>query len=208
MGFLKAQGKQPQVNASSGGSGRYSLVEPGYYTAVVSGCKVGTYTGKFKGLKGEFNYLKLTPEFTLFNEAQTLINRQDITLGVVNSDGVLYRPDGDDEKPAMFTDGAFFISSLGFVDEAGNVDIEGFAPELVAGQVIRVRVGTENYTDREGETRAKNKITGFYPVRDEDVDNLELYPSRGMIFLSEEAASAWDELYDAVREDAEATEPF
>lgn len=206
MAFGKVRGSLPKARQGNGGnSGQYAPVEPGYYVAVALRADEGKFNAKFKGQKGTFDYLKFTPEILLLNEAQTIINRQDIVIGVVDGDGYLYRPDGNETKSPLFSDARFFLEAVGFVNENEEVAYDTFSPELITGQVLRVRVDNETYTDKEGNDRQKNIITGFYPVREADVEAFELHVDEetGMVFRDADSVALFNETYEALLEDAE-----
>ncbi len=109
---------------------------------------------------------------------------------------VLYRPDNKDDKPALWSNGAFFLGALGFITDDGLIDLESFDPELVLGQVIRVTVKNKAYEKRDKSAGVKNIIDGFWNVKKADVEELGLYFDElrsGMVFLSEAAADDYAE---------------
>lgn len=182
-----AASKVKDANAASDNA-QYAVIEPGYYPAVVLKATEGRFNSTMKGQTGKFNYLKVTPDFQLLNENETRINRQDFTLGVVNDSGLLYRPDGDDSKPALYSDAAFLIGAMGFKDEDSNVDLGQFSPKLVMGQVVTVKIVTDTYEARDGSgPKTKNKIASVYPLSDTKAEDLELVGNgAGMWFRTDE----------------------
>jgi hypothetical protein len=177
------------------------VVPEGVYLAKVVGC--GTAT--FKGAKDPSAvYSKLTPKIILFNDNQTVIE-QDIVLGQIDKDGVLFQPDPKKEAEGVspvYTDALFFMSALGF-DTA-----EEFAPELVTGQVIVVSVITEVYINRDGREGKKNRVgwrrsngrigAGFSRLNVEQESNAawitehNLLQYGNMWFVSDTDADAYD----------------
>lgn len=188
-----------QSTASGGGSSnRFDVIEPGRYIARIVKAKQSKFQGSFKG-KGKFTYAKFTPEFELINDNQTLINRQDFVLGAVDDEGYLFRPDGDDSKPALFAEAAFLIGAAGFEDDEGNVDLAAFEPELLLGQHVVVIVETSEY-EKDGETRQKNVIKRVFPLRESEGEDLELYhAANGMWFADEDAAERFYSVEDDLR---------
>lgn len=212
MAFASVRGNE-QIKArrgGNGGGGKFAPVKPGRYLAIVESVEVGHYEAGFKGAKGKFSYLKVTPEYRLLNEAGTVINRQDVTFGVQDNDGVLYRP-VDDGKPALFGEAQFFLSALGFVDADDNIALEKFHPALVCGQVVAVRVDNKPYESNTGEERLKNVITGVFAVDEKDVEEHGLFRDSiaGMAFLHEDAVAKFEELFDAFeRGEFDEADPF
>lgn len=218
---MKVTANTPAANAnkSEAGSGvnRFAVVPEGYYTAVVEAADQSRYTAGQKGLQGEFDYLKITPKFVLFNDEDnsprkgTIINRQDWVLGAVNSDGALYRPDGDETRPALYSSAGFLLNALGFVkyeDGKRVVDIETFEPALVAGQVVRVHVKTATFEGKNGQG-TKNEIAGVYGVREGDIKNYDLVTNDGeMYFFSQEKADAYIELKAELAYENDGNMPF
>lgn len=157
VGSIKdKEGKDINPTQRSAGSGNsFQLVKPDYYLAVVDEIKFGEYRAAYKGFPSKskdkkWTYWKLTPSIKLLNDNRTLINRQDIQIGVVD-DGVFVRPDGDKEKSAIWTTAQYFLGALGLLgqDESGEFKLD-FDPELVTGFVIKVRTAIGGYI--KGET--------------------------------------------------------
>lgn len=195
----------PQVRDANaaGDNSQYATIEPGYYTARVVSAKEGSFRHGFKGQRGTFNYSKITPDFVLMNEAGTRINRQDVVMGVVDDEGFLYRPDGDDSKPALFSDAGFLLGAMGFKDADNMVDVGQFSSDLVMGQIITVKVANERYEARDGSTKTKNKIEGFYPLNDAKIEDLQLVGENGMWFETDEQFNSFLEARERLMEDAE-----
>jgi hypothetical protein len=149
-------GKPVDLSAKAGGDSKaFRLVKPGYYTAVIEGLafhenpgKSGTYINPNRP-DGKWVYWRLTPSVRLQNENGTLINRQDVQLGVVEN-GQYIRPDGDKTKPAMWSTGQFFLRALGLLIGNNGVYTHSFDPELIEGRVVRVQVAVGAY--RKGST--------------------------------------------------------
>lgn len=203
--------KASMGNTSGGEVGHhFDPIKPGYYVAAITGAVEGTYLAKFKNLPGRWRYLKLTPEFVLLNENETIINRQDWTVGVIGSEDddennrILIRPDEDDTKPALFAKTAFLLSAVGFVDEDENVALEQFHPRLLKGQHVVVRVENEAYTAKDGSQKLKNVITNVYPVKRRDIEEFSLYEApNGMVFANEQGYLDYLEEYEDLLNEVE-----
>lgn len=196
--------KSPKAGGGEA-SGKYAPIEPGNYLALVESAEIGHFEGGYKGVPGTFSYLKITPNLTIFNPEKTKINRQDIVVGTVDEDEALYRPDGDPEKPALYSLAGFFISALGFVDSEGVIDVAGFDPELVGGQIIRVVVANTKFKGRDGLDKIKNEAVGFFAPKQADVTENGWFfdDNTGMVFLNEQSALDYAELKIALAEKAE-----
>jgi len=140
------------LSPSSGGAS-YDLVKPGFYGAIVTKMEPGQYRAKYKGHAnpdsedGKWTYLKIIPSITLLNDAHTRISRQDLTVGALDSEGYLVRPDGDESKLPTFggnTGAQFLLQALGLfrkTDEEGGFELD-FAPKSIVNRILRVRVST------------------------------------------------------------------
>jgi hypothetical protein len=203
MAFARTRNNTPTVKAtvSNGGNSEFAPITPGFYLARIDGAKEGNFQGGFKGVSGKFNYLKITPEIVVLNEVGTTINRQDLIVGAVDSEGFLFRPDGNTEKPALYSEMGFFLSAVGFIDDEGNVDLNSFDPRLLCGQVVSVKIENETY-DKDGEQRKKNVVRGFFPVKDKHIEEYGLVLHGGFYFQNEDDARHYEELYDAIADEA------
>jgi hypothetical protein len=199
----KPQNIQVNQNTSGSGGGKYAPVPEGFYLARVEGGVIGDFTATYKGAPGKYPYKKLTPDVVLLNEAHTTINRQDLVIGAFDSEGYLYRPDGDDSKPALFAEMSFFLGAVGFVDEDNNVDLDNFDPELLVGQIVKVKIVNRPYESRDGETRQKNVIEGWYALRDEDIDENDFIVHGRFVFANEADAERYDATLVRLQEEAE-----
>lgn len=201
MAFKGVRGNNVRAPQGGGGARRYALIPEGVYVARVDNGKQETYQSK---KNNKISYAKVTPLIVLLNENSTEISRQDITLGVIDSEGYFYRPDGDEDKPALFSEAIFMLSALGFVyvDDEGNelVDLAGFDAGLLLGQHVKVKIEHDSYTDRDGNERQKNRITGFYPLDEADIEEYGLYfdGETGMVFADENRAAIYLELRESV----------
>lgn len=145
----------PTQRSAGGGGNSFRLVPPDYYLAVVKEVKFGEYRAQYKGFPSKakdkkWTYWKLTPSIQLLNDDKTLINRQDIQIGVVQ-DGVLVRPDGDTSKSAIWTAAQYFLGAAGLLAQGENGEFSlDFDPDLVANRVIKVKTGVGGYI--KGET--------------------------------------------------------
>src|SRR5690606_21577521 len=100
---------------------RFLPIEPGQYLARVVSVEQGFFTAK-SGQK----YMKLRPHVVIFNESNTTISNQDIVVGAVDENGVLYQPDPKKRAEgvsAVWSPALFFFGALGFERD------EDFAPE-------------------------------------------------------------------------------
>ena len=150
-------------------SPKFAIIEPGVYLARVSAATQATFVSN-----GGQKYLKIRPVVTLFNENGTEISNQDLIVGAVDENDVLFQP--DEKKRAegvspVWSEALFFMASLGFED------VEDFAVELVTGQIVVVSVVTEEYTSKNGQSGKKNVVGyrrsngktggGFFAVNEE-----------------------------------------
>ncbi len=138
------------VKRSAGNGRSFEIIPDDYYLAVVKTLTFGEYRAQYKGVKskakdGKWTYWKVTPSVELLNDNRTIINRQDIQIGVVDN-GSLVRPDGDDSKSAIWTGAQYFLGALGLLtqDENGEFSI-GFDPDIIANRVVKVRTGIGGY---------------------------------------------------------------
>jgi hypothetical protein len=164
------------VAPSAGQSGfSFAPLQAGYYTAIIRKVEEGTYRAGYGSYKsqaddGKFTYVKIRPHVQVLvpngeltftydedgNEvpvqsfSRTLINRNDLTVGVLNEDGTAFiRPDGDKEKSAIFsslTGAFFFMKEAGMyrTDDNGSVSLV-FDVETVFDRVLRIKVANAAY---------------------------------------------------------------
>lgn len=149
---------------STGAGTAYRIIEPNFYYANITGLTESTSWRAFnskgenfpntavddKGVRvnaeGKWEYLSLTPNFELFNDNGTIINRQNFQLGVLDADGVLTRPDGDNSKPALWSEGQFLLGAMGLLstDEEGNFSFS-YDPDLILDRVVKIKTGVGGY---------------------------------------------------------------
>lgn len=177
-------GKDFDPSQRSAGSGRsFQLIEPGFYIAIVRGLKFGSYRAAYKGYKspasdGKWTYWKLTPDIELVNANRTLINRQDVQIGVVEK-GAFVRPDGDTTKAAIWTAAQYFLAALGLLTtkEDGQFGLD-FDPDIITDRVIKVRTDIGGYIKGERGYDAKEmnqmllEVNEGVPFEFEDVPEL------------------------------------
>lgn len=133
----------------TGNRNAFALVEPGVYVAHLKGVELSTKEGKYKdkkppkGSKG-WTYAKITPDIELVNDAGTVINRQELTIGVIK-DGALYRPD-EDGKSAMWPESQYFLNSIGLLNknEDGTYALD-FDDRSIKSRMLKVGVGVGGY---------------------------------------------------------------
>lgn len=139
-------------SAAGGNNAAFDLVEPGYYDAMLRKMTVSTHRAKFgkfasPDADGKWEYLKLLPDVQLLNEAKTLINRQQLTVGVLYEDELI-RPDKDPEKLPVWggTQGAqFLLQALGlFRVVEGGYELD-LRPDIVVNRPLRVRTEIGGY---------------------------------------------------------------
>lgn len=135
---------------SSGNGTAFHLIEPGYALATVTALEMAEYRAKSgehrsKDKDGKWTYVKLTPSFLLHNENGTIINRQDVTVGVRGKSGFM-RPDGDKSKAAIWPQAQYLLGALGLLskDEEGNFSLD-FDTDLIADRVVRVQHDIAGY---------------------------------------------------------------
>lgn len=201
--------KPPVASRSTGGN--FTPIKPGKYLVEVVSAEEGHYKAGYKGVDGEYNYLKIRPIFKVHTPEKVVdLKFQDITIGTLDEDGALFRPDGDTEKSALFSGAQFFLSAIGFVnevtDEEGNVlgeevALDQYHTSLIGGQYFMGVVETKSYVSQ-GQPRQKNEIVNFFNLSDEQVAEFGLYRSdSGMVFRSEEQAALWLDLFENLPED-------
>lgn len=204
MARIKAREGQGAVVS---GANPFRVITPGFYFAQVVGGELGTREGKWNGVPGKFTYQKLTPHFEVFAEQSgdspvaapldnpVQITRQDFTIGALDKDGFLFRPDGDGSKSPIWggrNGVADLLKALGFAD------ISEFDTVLLSGQVVKVRVDNENYEKVDQDTgdvvtRTKNVIIGVYPVSAAIVEANEWVSHEGRRVFRDDA---WVTVYE------------
>lgn len=176
-------------------SQRFSRIEPGIYFARVTKCELG----QFEYPEGRWN-MKLTPEFVIFNDNDTTINRQDIVCGVQAGEDNPMLISTREDVPALYSWASNFMAALGFTR------ISEFAPELVCGQVIRLAITNETY-EVDGSTRTKNAVDlrTFTGVGEYLEALAEVCPDAvqagNMYFASQEDATTYEELLEVIDDD-------
>lgn len=184
------------------GNAAYDLVTPGTYTAVMTKCPSKTYLNENDGIK----YLMVTPEFRLVNEAGTLINRQDFTIGCVDDTGALImHPKGKTLIWAGKKGALYLFQALGILqtinEETGEYAIDADTDHLF-DRVIMVKVGQETYTKTDPATGAKvpagvkNVILKIEAMNPDDARNAGYLVDdvTGAVFESETAQSLYTQL--------------
>lgn len=150
------EGKAYDPSVRSAGAGNsFKLTPPDYYLATVESLTDQVDDRKFsvngKQLKNKNNksglwtYWSVTPNVVLVNENKTVINRQNFQIGILQ-DEALIRPDGDKDKPVIWSEGQYLLGALGALkhDEDGNFVVD-FDPELILNLVIKVKTGIGGY---------------------------------------------------------------
>lgn len=165
-------GKSIDPAKRSAGSGNsFRLVKPDFYLARVKDLKYGEYRAPYKGFPSKdkdkkWTYVKLTPGVELLNPEKTLINRQDIQVGVL-SNGALTRPDGDGSKANIWTSAQYLLGALGLLkkDDHGLFMLD-FDTDLIANRIIKVRTGIGGYIKGEATYEAPEMTQKLLEVND------------------------------------------
>lgn len=131
----------------------FQVIAPDFYCGVLHEVKYKTYEAAWKAIKcpdslsGKWTYAALTPSVELMNAdtngVNSMINRQDVTLGVVFK-GKMYRPDGNAESP-FFKDGSNLLSAVGMFEVVNGVARVVGDTEWIVKRPIKCRVGTAGY---------------------------------------------------------------
>lgn len=137
---------------------QFRLIAGGYYGVIIRSAKSKEYEAAWgKGDKaklnptnpnGKWQYHALTPIVEILNadtnEVNSLITRQDVTLGVLYQ-GRWYRPDGSTDSP-FFKDGQNFLSSVGMFSKTGDgrVSINGDTDHIIM-RPSKVTIGHSGY---------------------------------------------------------------
>lgn len=140
------------VAYGDGDSRPFAPIKPGRYTAVIRSITAKTYKARYgeykndKDADGKWTYLSLTPDVVLANDNGTTINRQDLTVGVIDDKGNTFRPDGDNSKPSIFggqRGAQYLLVALGLVTADGK--LAPFDTDLIKNRVVVVNVGLAAY---------------------------------------------------------------
>lgn len=141
----------------------YAPLPAGFYTAIIRSVKEESYragAGEHKNpdsADGKWDYLKIRPTLHIVHdEAIHGISRHDLTIGVINSDGELIRPDGNHKENPVWSgrSGArYFLKELGFFipeldaegEETGEYELI-YDPDVINDMVLRVGIGYEVYS--------------------------------------------------------------
>lgn len=128
----------------SGGGRQFSLISPDFYVAIMTSMDESVFQSK----DGKATYLKVQPEFVLLNDNNTLLNRQDLTVGYYKpATKELYHP--DDGKYPIWGGGngaLFLFKALGLFRETedGKYDFD-LNTKIVKDRVVKVRTGIAGY---------------------------------------------------------------
>lgn len=141
----------------------YAPLPAGFYTAIVRSVKEESYragAGEHSNpdsADGKWDYLKIRPTLHIVhNGAVHAITRHDLTIGVINSEGELVRPDGNTKENPVWSgrNGArYFLKELGFFvaeldadgEETGSYELL-FDADAISNMVLRVGIGYEVYS--------------------------------------------------------------
>lgn len=137
--------------------GNWTPAEPGRYAAIVTKIEERNYRGGARDKEGneilsedddgKFKYEALRVTFQLLNDAQNEV-RQDYTVGAVDEDGNIFRPDGNKALSPIWTtsNGAmFFFQSVGLYDERKG-GLEAYDPALFFNRAVNVGVDLTCFT--------------------------------------------------------------
>lgn len=156
------------VAYGDGDSRPFAPVKPGRYTAVVRSLKSKTYRAGYGAHKsgdadGKWTYLSLTPDVVLANPEGTIINRQDLTVGVIDAEGNTFRPDGDTSKPSIFggeRGAQYFLTALGLVGSDGK--LIPFDTDNIKNRVVVVNVGLAAYQRGSSGQKGVEELAGDF----------------------------------------------
>jgi len=155
MAKIKARIKtdRDMTSKSSGGGGvptKYQLIPPGRYPARVNSFECSSFK-----TKAGHEMFKLIPQVRVLNENMTEISRQDFIVGYIDEDGCIFRPDGDDEKPSVWTGyaGASFMleaMDMYYQDEETGEWVLDLETDGLLDRVVIVVIATGGYIKRKG----------------------------------------------------------
>lgn len=167
----KSVNTNQEVSRSSS-SARYNVIPEGTYYGVIRQVEWKTFNTRVATME------KFTPRVELFHENQTVIDRQDFTIGAVDGNGVytnepFNNPDAsvifagyDMEKGNFGARG--FMFATGMLNGRGDVN---FNENAIVDMVVRVTVKTRKYTHR-GVDRYENVIIYWDTVKESDIEAL------------------------------------
>lgn len=148
----KAIDLAPEI--ADGGGRRFSLITPAFYPAVMT----SMVESVFNGSNGAVKYLKLQPEVALINENRTLINRQDLIVGMWDdAKKQLYHNDPSQSVVWGGASGAlFFLQALGLYKKLANGQFElDYEAKLIVDRPIKVQTGIAGYVKGNNELTKK-----------------------------------------------------
>jgi hypothetical protein len=125
-----------------GSGGSYAVIPGGVYTANL----VKMTEEDWQDKKG-FTQVNLKPEFTLFNDENTHINRQEWTLCTIDakSRAPILRPDAKSVIWGTARGAAFLLQALGLYDVDGSKVKSKLLPSAIKNVIVRVNVRTGAY---------------------------------------------------------------
>lgn len=153
-------------------SSRYAPIPEGIYYGVITELAWDTFQ-----TRAGYSMEKFTPHVELLNPERTIINRQDFTIGAINSAGEYTSEFFGDSSSVIFgssdvAKGRFgarnLMFTLGMLNSKGTVV---FNEEAISNMVVKVRVETRSYSYK-GETRHENVITNFDVPTGKDLNDL------------------------------------
>jgi hypothetical protein len=153
-------------------SSRYAPIPEGIYYGVITELAWDTFQ-----TRAGYSMEKFTPTVELMNPEATVINRQDFTIGAINSAGEYTSEFFGDGSSVIFgsmdvAKGRFgarnLMFALGMLNSKGTVV---FNEQAIANMVVKVRVETRSYSYK-GETRHENVITNFDVPTGKDLNDL------------------------------------
>jgi hypothetical protein len=167
----RASSTNQSVERSVGNSNAYEVIPEGVYIGVISELGWETFD-----TKSGYQMEKFTPKLRLLNENGTKIDRQDLTIGAINSDGN-YTNEFFNNPDSSIIFGGYNMAkgnfgARNFMFAAGMLNNNGdvvFNEQAIVDLVVRVRIKTRTYTWN-NETRHENVIVWWDAPQAEDTD--------------------------------------
>ena len=155
----KANRTNQHVERPQGNSNTYEIIPEGYYFGAIRKVKWEEFS-----TNAGYNMEKFTPTVELFNANRTRIDRQDLTIGAVDSDGN-YTNEFFNNPDASIIFGGYdldkgnygarnFMFVTGMLNNRGTVV---FNEHAIVDMIVKVRVKTRSFVHK-GKTYHENVI--------------------------------------------------
>ena len=143
--------------------------------------------------RGFQRYAKLTPMIQLHDENGTMLERQEVVLGVLDEDDILFRPQEDGKSPIWGGEGGalFMLIALGLItrsEETGLLTLDQDTDDI-KNQIVRIKTSYNGYIKGKSNWESSQMEEFLATVNNNVMPSFDLIPAYILLYNVQKCGS-------------------